>query len=130
EPAGAPGGAGCHGNSAWKVLRPAPQADLGVRPRRGAMREVAGAILVLAGSVLIAGGLVADAVTRGEGGYGRPGHGLGTAVGLIGVFALVGAALRRGRDPLPVGHGPPGSAGAGGRATRGRGARRAPPWAA
>ena len=66
------------------------------------MREVVGAILVLAGSVLIAAGIVADALSRDQGGHGNAGYVLGAIVGLVGVALLVGGALRRGWDAIPV----------------------------
>jgi drug/metabolite transporter (DMT)-like permease len=66
------------------------------------MREVSGAILVLAGSVLIAAGIVADAVSRDPGARGTAGYVLGAVVGLVGIVLLLGGALRRGWDSIPV----------------------------
>jgi drug/metabolite transporter (DMT)-like permease len=66
------------------------------------MREVAGAILVLAGSVLIAAGIVADAVSREQGGHGNTGYVLGGILGLVGLVLLLAGPLRRGWDAIPV----------------------------
>ena len=66
------------------------------------MREVAGAILVLAGSVLVAAGIVADAVSRDQGGHGNAGYVLGAIVGLVGVALLVSMRPRRAWDAIPV----------------------------
>jgi hypothetical protein len=68
----------------------------------GVMREVAGAILVLAGSVLIAAGIVADAVSRDQGGRGTAGYVLGAVVGLVGVVLLLGGAVRRAWEAIPA----------------------------
>jgi hypothetical protein len=66
------------------------------------MREVAGAILVLAGSVLVAAGIVADPVTRGQGGHGNAGYVLGAVAGLAGIVMLLGGPLRRAWDAIPA----------------------------
>jgi len=66
------------------------------------MREVVGAILILAGSVLVAAGIVADAVTRGEGGYGNAGYVLGAIAGLTGIVMLFGGGIRRAWDAIPT----------------------------
>jgi hypothetical protein len=66
------------------------------------VREVVGAILVLAGCVLGAAGLIADALTRGQGKYGDPAYVIGGIVVLVGVVLLFGDAIRRGWDAIPV----------------------------
>jgi hypothetical protein len=66
------------------------------------MREVAGAVVVLAASILIAAGVLAEAVTRGIGGYGTLAYVLGSVVGVAVVVLLLGGALRRWWDDIPT----------------------------
>jgi hypothetical protein len=72
------------------------------------MRTVAGAILILAGSVLVAAGMIADAVTRGEGNHLVAGCVLGAVVGLVGIAVFVSGTLKRAWDAIPVDEKKPG----------------------
>jgi hypothetical protein len=66
------------------------------------MRAIVGAILIVGGSVLIAAGIIADGVNRGQGGHGTAGYVLGGFVGVVGMGLLVGGALKRAWDAIPV----------------------------